>query len=233
MLHHRQHVAQVLGVPAGPPARLHPAVGGTRQQGVVEHARHRRQTFDDVAHGIAAAIDALLAEPARAQAVCGAIASPATLERIADCRALGRIVRDSAPLAEAGNARTASPLLVAVAAEDEAAYAEERFGPIAFLIRCRDAEDALARAVRLAAAKGAITAALYATDEAFIARAKRALARAGAPLAINLTGDVYVNQSAAFSDLHVSGLNPAGNATLTDAAFVADRFRFVTIKRAA
>ncbi|WP_114374654.1 phenylacetic acid degradation protein PaaN [Elioraea thermophila] len=191
------------------------------------------KTFDAVAHGIAAAIDALLAEPARAQAVCGAIASPATLERIADCRRLGTIVRDSAPLAEAGNARTASPLLVAVEAENEAAYGEERFGPIAFLVRCRNTEEALARAARMAAEKGAITASLYATEEGFIARAKRAFARAGAPLAINLTGDVFVNQSAAFSDLHVSGLNPAGNATLTDAAFVADRFRFVTIKRAA
>ena len=34
-----------------------------------------------------------------------------------------------------------------------------------------------------------------------------------------------MNQSAAFSDYHVTGLNPAGNASLTDAAFVANRFR--------
>ncbi len=192
-----------------------------------------RKSFDEVARNIAAAIDSLIADPARAQAVCGAIASPATLERVADCRRLGTIVRDSAPLPEAGNARTATPLLVAVDAENEAAYGEERFGPIAFLVRCRNAEEALARAARMAAERGAITAAVYATDEGFIARAKRAFARAGAPLAINLTGEVFVNQSAAFSDLHVSGLNPAGNATLTDATFVADRFRFVTIKRAA
>ena len=35
------------------------------------------------------------------------------------------------------------------------------------------------------------------------------------------------DQSAAFSDFHVSGANPAGNATLTDSAFVASRFRVV------
>ena len=35
---------------------------------------------------------------------------------------------------------------------------------------------------------------------------------------------VYVNQSAAFSDYHASGGNPAANASYTTLAFVADRF---------
>ena len=42
-----------------------------------------------------------------------------------------------------------------------------------------------------------------------------------------------MNQSAAFSDYHVSGLNPAGTATLTDAAFVANRFSVATVRRPA
>ena len=46
-------------------------------------------------------------------------------------------------------------------------------------------------------------------------------------LSINLTGGVFVNQSAAFSDFHGTGANPAANAALTDAAFVAGRFRVV------
>ena len=50
---------------------------------------------------------------------------------------------------------------------------------------------------------------------------------AGVPLSCNLSGQIFVNQSAAFSDYHVSGCNPSGNATLTDAAFVAPRFRVV------
>jgi hypothetical protein len=36
---------------------------------------------------------------------------------------------------------------------------------------------------------------------------------------------VYVNQSAAFSDYHGTGANPAANAALSDSAFVAGRFR--------
>ena len=50
---------------------------------------------------------------------------------------------------------------------------------------------------------------------------------AGVALSINLTGGVFVNQSAAFSDYHGTGANPAANAALTDAAFVASRFRVV------
>jgi hypothetical protein len=36
-----------------------------------------------------------------------------------------------------------------------------------------------------------------------------------------------LNYAAAYSDLHVTGLNPAGNACLTDLAFVCNRFRIV------
>ncbi|WP_329425294.1 hypothetical protein OG339_33770 [Streptosporangium sp. NBC_01495] len=42
-----------------------------------------------------------------------------------------------------------------------------------------------------------------------------------------------LNFSAAFSDYHVSGLNPAGNASLTDDAFVSGRFRVTQSRRPA
>ena len=53
----------------------------------------------------------------------------------------------------------------------------------------------------------------------------------GVALSINLTGGVFVNQSAAFSDFHGTGANPAANAALTDSAFVAGRFRVVQNRR--
>jgi hypothetical protein len=46
-------------------------------------------------------------------------------------------------------------------------------------------------------------------------------------LSINLTGGVFINQSAAFSDYHGTGTNPAANASYSDSAFVANRFRVV------
>jgi hypothetical protein len=42
---------------------------------------------------------------------------------------------------------------------------------------------------------------------------------------------VFVNQSAAFSDYHGTGANPAANAALIDGAFVAQRFRIVQSRR--
>lgn len=196
------------------------------KDGIETNLGHK--SFDEVAQGLAAAVDSLLADPARASGVCGAIANPATLERVAAARVLGRVVRDSAPLA-AG--RSATPLILAVEAGWTTAHEEERFGPIAFVVAVPTAEDGIARAAELARRKGAITAALYDTDEARIHRAADAFARAGVNLSVNLTGNIYVNQSAAFSDFHVTGANPAGNASLTDSAFVANRFRLAMWRR--
>jgi len=192
-----------------------------------------RKSFDEVASGIGAAIDKLLGEPERAAALLGAVQNEATVKRVADARKLGRIVRDSSAISMAGfdNARTASPLVLTVDAKDEAAWGEERFGPIAFVIKAGSAKDAIALAAGSAKRKGAITASVYSTSDAIIDEAAEAFARAGVALSVNLTGGIYVNQSAAFSDYHVTGANPAGNACLTDAAFVANRFRVATVRR--
>lgn len=190
-----------------------------------------RKSLDQVARGIADAVDALLADPARASGVCGAIANPATLARVDAARALGRVVRDSAPIA--GQGRSATPLIVAldegVAGSD--AHEAECFGPVAFVVPVADAESGIHAAADLARRKGAITAALYDTDDARILRAADAFAAAGVNLSVNLTGNIFVNQSAAFSDYHVTGANPAGNASLTDTAFVTGRFRVAMWRR--
>ncbi len=191
------------------------------------------KSFDDVAAGIATAIDKFLGDPERAAGILGAVQNEATVTRVNAARKLGRIVRDSAAVPVAGfpEARTASPLVLAVDAADEAAWGEERFGPISFIVKAASTADAIMRAAESARRKGAITASLYATDDATIDKAADAFARAGVALSVNLTGGVYVNQSAAFSDYHVTGANPAGNACLTDAAFVANRFRVATVRR--
>ncbi len=182
------------------------------------------KSFDDVATALAAAIDGLLADPARAAGICGAIANPATSERVGRLRHHGRLLRAGAAEGQPG------PLLLAVTAGDAVA-SDECFGPVAFVIATPDADSAIRQAAGLAASKGAITAALYDTDPLRTARAEAAFADAGVNLSINLTGNIYVNQSAAFSDFHVTGANPAGNASLTDTAFVATRFRRVMSRR--
>jgi acyl-CoA reductase-like NAD-dependent aldehyde dehydrogenase len=185
------------------------------------------KSFDAVVAGIVAAIDTLLADPQTASAICGTIVNPATLERVAAARHAGQVVRESG---ETGAGRSATPLLVVVDGAESGLLNVECFGPVSFVIPCEDAQDAIARASDIAAHKGAITAALYANDPDLIAQAAMAFAAAGVNLSVNLTGNIYVNQSAAFSDFHVTGANPAGNASLTDTAFVASRFRRVMIR---
>jgi phenylacetic acid degradation protein paaN len=184
------------------------------------------KSFDDVATALVAAIDSLLSDPARAAGICGAIANPATQARAEATATKGRVLRYGVAKGEAG------PLLLAVS-DDDAVAEDECFGPVAFVIATDDADSAIRQAARLASEKGAITAALYDTDEDRIACAEAAFAQAGVNLSINLTGNIFVNQSAAFSDFHVTGANPAGNASLTDTAFVATRFRRVMSRRPA
>ena len=76
-----------------------------------------------------------------------------------------------------------------------------------------------------------MTAAVYSTSEDVLDAARDAAADAGVALSENLTGQVFVNQTAAFSDYHGTGANPAANSAYVDAAFVANRFRVVTARR--
>lgn len=191
------------------------------------------KSLDEVAQGLKIAIDKLLGDPARAAGICGAIANPATLKRVESAASLGDVVRASENIEGLEKARTATPMLLKVDAAESDAHLEERFGPISFVVAADSAEDGIARAAASASNKGAITAAVYATDDETLDSAADAFSRAGVSLSCNLTGNIFVNQSAAFSDYHVSGANPAGNACLTDAAFVANRFRVTTVRRPA
>jgi phenylacetic acid degradation protein paaN len=187
------------------------------------------RSFDQVAADLAAAIDKLLADPAVATAVLGAIQSPDTLKRIEDASGLAEVVLPSRriehPEFPAANVR--APMLLKTDAANESAYLAERFGPISFVVKVPDAPAAVALSERAVREHGALTVGLYSTKQEVIDAMTEATQRAGVALSINLTGNVYVNQSAAFSDFHGTGANPAANASYTDSAFVANRFRVV------
>jgi acyl-CoA reductase-like NAD-dependent aldehyde dehydrogenase len=192
---------------------------------------------DEFGAALAQAIASIAADPKRAAPIMAAIQSsstPALIDQLADEGSRrGRVLQQSAPYAHPDfpSARTRTPLLLGVEAGAQDLYGEERFGPIGFVITTRDRDAALAEAAADARAGGGITAFLYSTDEPYIDRAVAAYSAAGAQLTCNLTGPMPLNFAAAYSDYHVTGLNPAGNATLTDLAFVASRFR-ITQSRA-
>ena len=185
---------------------------------------------------LAQAMDAIAGDDKRASSILAAVQSPGTLALIDEVathgRARGQVLRESHPYrhAEHPRARTATPLLVGIDAGARDLYGEERFGPIGFVIRAEDSRAALAAATTDARLGGAITAFVYSTDRSYLASAEDGFAAAGAQLTCNLTGPMPLNFAAAYSDYHVTGLNPAGNATLTDLAFVASRFRIAQVR---
>lgn len=212
-----------------------PALGVTTPQGTVP--------LDEVASRLADAVAALAADPKKAAMILATLKSPQTLDLLSTIehtintgRGLqAKILLKSGPYAHPDfpKARTSTPLMLQVGKAERALYGEERFGPISFVIACDDALDALHQATTDVKEFGGLTAFLYSTNEDFIARAEAAYARAGAQLTINLTGAMPLNFAAAYSDYHVTGLNPAGNASLTHLAFVAARFCVTQSRRPA
>ena len=186
-------------------------------------------SFDQVAQALTESMQKLLGDPARAVEILGAVVNDGVAQRIDAARALGPVLLDSQPVVhpQFKDARVRTPLIVRLDAKDDAKYLKEWFGPIAFVIATDGTGESLEIARRAAVEHGALTLSLYSTSPAVIDEAVAAAEDAGVALSINLTGGVFVNQSAAFSDYHGTGANPAANAALTDAAFVASRFRVV------
>lgn len=187
-------------------------------------------SFDETAAAIVKAVDWFVSDPARASEVLGAVQSEATLNRVSEAASSGdEVLRESGSIENERfpNARTATPLLLKVDASDVDVYQREIFGPVACIVRTANTDESIQIAASTARTRGGLTAAVWSTDGDVLDQATDALTDAGVSTSCNLTGQIWMNQSAAFSDFHGSGINPAGNASLCDAAFVADRFRFV------
>ncbi len=203
-------------------ALLVPAGGIDTDQG--------HKSFDEVAADLGAAIDKFLSDPATATAVLGAIQSPETLARIEEAPQAATVVLASKKLThpEFPRAEVHTPVVLKADAANEPAYMQERFGPISTVVAVPGGTEALAAlSERIVRDQGALTVGMYSTRPEFIEAMTAATQRAGVALSINLTSGVFVNQSAGFSDYHGTGANPAANASYTDSAFVANRFRVI------
>lgn len=195
-------------------------------------------SFDEIADRLGAAVSRLTGDDAKAVELLGATVNPqvrsnasahATIASEAD----GRVVLASREIVHPAypDAVCRAPGLVALDASAEEVYTKEWFGPVAFLIKTASTDASLERLVSTVREHGAMTAAVYSSDETVLAQAREAATAAGVALSENLTSQVFVNQTAAFSDYHGTGANPAANASYTDAAFVANRFRVITSRR--
>jgi phenylacetic acid degradation protein paaN len=193
------------------------------------------KSFDEVAGGIAAAVGKLTSDPARGVELTGAIVNDGVLERLDEVTKVGKPVLESRPVEHPAHpgAVVRTPTLVKLNADDGATYGREWFGPISFAIATDSTAESLEIFRSTVGKKGGLTASVYSTDARVLDAMEDAAIDAGVHLSCNLTGGVFVNQSAAFSDFHATGANPAANAALTDGAYVANRFRIVQSRRPA
>ncbi len=199
-----------------------PASGIKTPDGVV--------SFDEFAQKFADNIKGLVANPKAGPFVLGAIQNKNTCTRVDKFGSgTGKVWLTSSEVENPmfKNARTATPLVLEIDAQDKEGFSQELFGPIALLIKTKNTKQSVALAKEVALAHGAISCAAYTTDAETKEMIADEMSLAATPVSFNFTGGIYVNQHAGFSDFHVTGGNPAGNASFTNPEYVIKRFTWV------
>ena len=187
-------------------------------------------SFDEVVSAIKNSVDGLVNHPKMGAGTLGGIQNENTLKRVKDGGNFGgEIVLDTKPIANAEfeNARTASPKVIVMDADNVEQFSQECFGPILFIIKTDSTDHSIELAAKLASEKGAITCLAFSTDNDVKKQITDAMNAVFTPVSLNLSGAAFVNQHAAFSDFHVTGGNPAGNASFTNPEYINRRFVWV------
>jgi phenylacetic acid degradation protein paaN len=194
---------------------------------------NERVSLSQFAEKLTESINGLVDNPKAGPFVLGAIQNKTTYARIEDLgNSEGKVILESRSIENPmfKNARIATPLVMQVEAGDKEVYSKELFGPIVLLIQTKDLDQSIALAKEQALTNGAISCGAYTTDPEVREKIADQMSLAYTPVSFNLTTGVYVNQHAGFSDFHVTGGNPAGNASFTNPEFVVKRFTWVGMR---
>lgn len=199
-----------------------PSTGVKTDDGVV--------SYEDAVKLLTDSIHGLVTNPKAGAPTLGAIQSDLTVKRLADSKNLGgKVLLESINIKneEFADARVSSPTVIELDRTQGNVFNHECFGPIVFVIKTDSTDDSLALAKQLASEKGAITCGAYTTDKAVQDKIEDEMNSVFTPVSFNFTGAAFINSHAAFSDMHVTGGNPAGNASLTSSEFIVKRFVWV------
>ncbi len=187
-------------------------------------------SFDEFAQKFVDNINGLMDNPKAGPFVLGTIQNKNTCDRIDAAEEIqGKVWLKSRAIENPmfQNARIATPVVVEVDASNEEAYNQELFGPIALLIKTENTDHSIELAKNMALRHGALSCGAYTTDDTTRERIADEMSLAATPVSFNLVGGIYLNQHATFSDFHVTGGNPAGNASFTNPEYVIKRFTWV------
>jgi len=186
-------------------------------------------SFDNCVAMLCQSIKGLVENPKAGPFTLGAIQNDFTVNRIAETKKNAHVALDAIPVVhpEFPEARMMSPVVMVTDAGNAAQWRHECFGPAVFVIKTEDRNQSLSLAAAAAAELGAITCLCYSTDTAFQAEVAEQMNAAFTPVSFNFQGAAFVNSHAAFSDFHVTGGNPSGNAGFTNPEYVNRRFVWV------
>lgn len=187
-------------------------------------------SYDEFKTIFADAVSALVNNPKAGPGTLGAIQNDATIQRVTESnKSFTELVKSPEPFInpEFESARVQTPTIVSVDSSQKDLFWKEYFGPFTILVKTNSFEESLQLTAKSAVEKGAITCLAYCTDIKQCEIIEDSMNQVFTPVSFNFTGAAFVNQHAAFSDLHVTGGNPAGNATFTDANFINRRYVWI------
>lgn len=187
-------------------------------------------SFDEFAQKLVDNINGLVDNPKAGPFVLGTIQNKRTCDRVDEAKKIGgKVWLESRSIENPmfKNARISTPVLIEVDATDKEKFSKELFGPIGLLIKTNDTDHSIALAKEMALKYGAISCGAYTNDPDVKEKIADEMALAATPVSFNLVGGIYMNQNAGFSDFHVTGGNPAGNASFTNPEYVVKRFTWV------
>lgn len=187
-------------------------------------------SYKEVVSHLAAAISGLIDNPKAGPGTLGAIQAEQTYQRVQEAKNLGgKVILDSKSIQneEFKDARIASPVVIELDKTQGHIFNHECFGPVVFVIKTDGLEDSVALAKALAAEKGALTCGAYASRQEKQDYIANEMNEVFVPVSFNFTGAGFINSHAAFSDFHLTGGNPAGNASFANSEFVSKRFVWV------
>ncbi len=186
-------------------------------------------SFDDFCDRLRKALDDLL-QNKWGPSTLGCVQNDTTLKKIKDISlALGSKIAEakSFKMPEYEAARTQSIKVLGLDSGKQEIFQREVFGPMVFVVKTEHTEKSIELALRGCAISGGITCLVHCTDFVLSKIIEEKFNAAFVPVSFNFTGQVFVNQHAAFSDFHVSGGNGSGNGSLVDPGFITKRFVWI------